>query len=805
MINYIYQIDGKGPKLARPVTSKEEYFALRNAPDNAKNFYDARGGDETAKAAQIQFNYNDLLPDGGLRGGNHPSSTFAHDIDCGDAQEQMRLKDEILAKKDEIGLLELSGSARYGLHAVCRRQPGRTVRECQYALSMATHTEYDTNAKDLTRVMYTGPATEDNLFYLDDAIFEEPMTVEESEKEYQVLKEREKKKLEEVPKGAKKANKHYRPWEDEGSQADEGRTQGTGTSVTSQPTSQMSQSPCATEVIEANERTRYVFRACMKEEDVTEADLVNEGGRHNSVKVVLSHCNQLLSEGETLGVLKELMPDNWNDENIRTLVRAYYSDYYNQNQKLTVFQKRVFKESKRMGDGRCEMDDGRSLESGDRSQPTSELSKVFASKEPPKIPEVLPKLVKVVTQSTPKKFIATVAQAMFPPLATYPKKLSFVYVDNQVRELRINCLIVAGTGTGKDMCTKQPLTHIIADMKERDEQNRDRLKKYNEACNSKANNKQNPPRPTDLVIQVIKSNITYAALVQRMDEAQGAPLYVRLNELEQWDKIEGCTGRSNQFTNLKLCDDEGNDFGADRASTQSVMGSGCLHLNWTANTTTSKVLKYFRYVVTDGPVSRLCLATIPEDEIGGDIPVFGEYGNEYDEALKPYINNLKNATGVIDCPEARKLIKKLKNECADFARLSQDSVFDNLSHRALVHVFRKACLLYAANGMKWERAIEGFCRWSLFYDLYLKMMLFGDLIRQAEGDVSTSKRGPQSLLELLPDEFTVEDAANVRRKMGLEAGQTRHMISVWVSRHHVSQISDLSFKKASKLKKKDNE
>ena len=805
MINYIYQIDGKGPKLARPVTSKEEYFALRNAPDNAKNFYDARGGDETAKAAQIQFNYNDLLPDGGLRGGNHPSSTFAHDIDCGDAQEQMRLKDEILAKKDEIGLLELSGSARYGLHAVCRRQPGRTVRECQYALSMATHTEYDTNAKDLTRVMYTGPATEDNLFYLDDAIFEEPMTVEESEKEYQVLKEREKKKLEEVPKGAKKANKHYRPWEDEGSQADEGRTQGTGTSVTSQPTSQMSQSPCATEVIEANERTRYVFRACMKEEDVTEADLVNEGGRHNSVKVVLSHCNQLLSEGETLGVLKELMPDNWNDENIRTLVRAYYSDYYNQNQKLTVFQKRVFKESKRMGDGRCEMDDGRSLESGDRSQPTSELSKVFASKEPPKIPEVLPKLVKVVTQSTPKKFIATVAQAMFPPLATYPKKLSFVYVDNQVRELRINCLIVAGTGTGKDMCTKQPLTHIITDMKERDEQNRNRLKKYNEECNRKANNKQNPPRPTDLVIQVIKSNITYAALVQRMDEAQGAPLYVRLNELEQWDKIEGCTGRSNQFTNLKLCDDEGNDFGADRASTQSVMGSGCLHLNWTANTTTSKVLKYFRYVVTDGPVSRLCLATIPEDEIGGDIPVFGEYGNEYDEALKPYINNLKNATGVIDCPEARKLIKKLKNECADFARLSQDSVFDNLSHRALVHVFRKACLLYAANGMKWERAIEGFCRWSLFYDLYLKMMLFGDLIRQAEGDVSTSKRGPQSLLELLPDEFTVEDAANVRRKMGLEAGQTRHMISVWVSRHHVSQISDLSFKKASKLKKKDNE
>ncbi len=214
MINYIYQKDGKGPKLARPVKSKEEYIALRNAPDNAKNFYDARGGDENAKGNQIQFNYNDLLPDGVLKGCKHPSSTFAHDIDCGDAQEQVRLKDEILAMKDEIGLLELSGSARYGLHAVCRRQPGRTVRECQYAISMATHTEYDTNARGLARVMFTGPATEDNLFYLDDAIFEEPLTIEESEKEYKLLKERERKNQEEVPKGAKKANKHYRPWEE---------------------------------------------------------------------------------------------------------------------------------------------------------------------------------------------------------------------------------------------------------------------------------------------------------------------------------------------------------------------------------------------------------------------------------------------------------------------------------------------------------------------------------------------------------------------------------------------------------------
>ena len=213
MVNLVF-INGSGHKEARPVTSREEYVALRNAAANVKNFYDARGGNESAKAQQIQFCYNDLLPDGVLKGCKHPSSTFAHDIDCGNEKEQALIRDELLRKKDEIGLLELSGSARWGLHAVCRRQPERTIRECQYALSMATKTEYDTNARGLARVMYTGPATADNLFYLDDAIFEESLTVEESAAEYERLKARERQNQEEVSPEAKKANKHYRPWEE---------------------------------------------------------------------------------------------------------------------------------------------------------------------------------------------------------------------------------------------------------------------------------------------------------------------------------------------------------------------------------------------------------------------------------------------------------------------------------------------------------------------------------------------------------------------------------------------------------------
>ena len=555
--------------------------------------------------------------------------------------------------------------------------------------------------------------------------------------------------------------------------------------------------------VEADERTMLIFRECMKEEGVVDADFVNEGGRHNSVKLVLSHCNQLLTQEETLGVLKELMPNNWQDENIQTLVGDFYSKYLDRNKPLSLVQKRIFKESKRRFRAEQEKDSNlNDAEGCSDAQSKDSLSRMFASNVPPALPSNLPKLVKAVTKNTPEIYLATVAQAMFPPLATYPKHLSFKYIDNQIRELRINCLIIAETGSGKDICTKQPLTHIIADIKQRDEINRERLKKFNEEYNGKANNKQKPQRPDDLVIQTIKSDVTKAALVQRMDDAQGAPLYVRMNELEQWDKVEGASGRNNQFTVMKQNDDEENDFGSDRASTQSVTASGSLHLNWNGNTTVGKALKYFRYVVNDGPISRLCLATIADTEIGADIPVFGDYDSEYDEALKPYIENLKAATGVVDCQQAKKMIRRLKAECADFARLSQDTVFDNLTHRALVHAFRKACLLYAANGMKWERGIEDFCRWSLMYDLYLKMKFWGDQIRSADGDVQVSKRGPESLLDSLPSEFTLEDAMRVRQQKGMDARRARKMISTWQSRDFVIQMSDVSFKKLSEEERK---
>ena len=774
----------KGRKYATAVKSREEFLAIRNSSENLVNLEKARQGDDAAKKNLEQFAYNLGHVNGVIAGCKSIGSYFFHDIDCYDKEQADTICQQILDKKDEIGLKMLEKSASGGYHLVCKRVPNTTILENQVRIACILKVaDMDNNAHDLPRVVFGTSGSAEDLIYLDNELFGEPMTAEECEAEYARLKERESNGEEQLPPGAKKANKHYRPWEDSYDINKDLRIKGNPENIINP------ENPCKEY---PKEYHGIPFEAILKKYWE-----LNNGGFEPNIGDRDTLTFQLASDlrhicGRSAEWLDQVIPcyDGFPiEEKRQKIANALKSSYEGMPGRLKAVLDAL--------EGRTpEAESPQPTYTLDPCEPSSELSKIFTSNTPPKIPEKRPKLVDAVLCNTPQKYKATVAQAMFPGLMAYPKNLSFVYIDNQVRELRCNCLIVAGTGSGKDSCTKQPLTHIIADMKARDEENRKRLKEFNDEYNSKAANKQKPQRPADLIIQTIKSDITKAALVQRMDEAQGAPLYVRINELEQWDKIEGASGRGNQFTTLKLCDDEGNDYGTDRAGTQSVTGSGSLHLNWNANTTTAKAIKYFRYVLTDGPISRLCLATIPEEEVGAEISVFGTYGEKYDAALKPYIENLKAATGVIDCKEAKKLARKLKDECADFARLSQDRVFDNLSHRALVIAFRKACMLYAANGMKWEKSIETFCRWSLYYDLYIKMTIFGDLIRHADDDIHTSKRGPQSLLALLPAEFTIDDARRVRLKQGMDEEHTITMIRNWKSRHFVYQISDISFKKA---------
>jgi hypothetical protein len=560
-----------------------------------------------------------------------------------------------------------------------------------------------------------------------------------------------------------------------------------------------------TDIIPANKRTRFILKEIMHKEDIAEADLNDQGGRHNAVKMLLAHATQLLNEGEFLGALSEVMPERWQDPNIRQLVKDFYAKYFDDSTKLTEFQKSVFRKSRKL-------EAETAAEAAEAGKPAAKapvrgdaatLADIYASEQPPLLPSRLPALVRIVTSQTPEEMKPTVAQGMFPPLGTYPRKLRFLYSDNQFRELRINCLTIGGTGSGKDTSLKQPIKHITAPMVERDAVNRQRLKEYNEQYNSTKSNKDKPKRPDDLIIQKVGADLTPARLAQLMDDSQGAFLYTHLHEFEQWYGIEGLRGSMCTFKNLKLADDEDNPFGQERAGVQSVNYNGPLGLNWNASTTPNKAQEMFRHVMVDGPVSRVCLATTPQVGLAAPMPRYGRYDEKYDAALAPYIEHLQAATGDIVCRQAIKLAERLKAECDQYTLVTQDEVFDNLSHRALVHAFRKACLLYAANGMKWEKAIEAFCRWSLHYDLWLKLHFFGDMIRESDGKMKTSKRGPGNLLEQIttnPDGlFTLSDAIAIRIKNGKDEHGARNMLSQWKSRGYIEEAGDGCFKKVTSV------
>ena len=425
---------------------------------------------------------------------------------------------------------------------------------------------------------------------------------------------------------------------------------------------------------------------------------------------------------------------------------------------------------------------------------------VFGSDQMPALPTELPKLIEIAISQTPDLLKGTVAQVIPVPLSIYPRGLRFVYTDNRFRELRMNCLLVAQEGGGKE-CITPPVKHIMAEIKANDKRNRQRLKEFNEKYNRTRSDDEKPQRPADLDIRWLYSDITRPRLGQAMEDAQGAFLFLKLNELEDWDRVEGQRGKSNSFSIMKQIDDEDNDFGQDRVGSQSVNADGCLRLNWLADTTEPKLKKYFRYIHGEGPISRITLGGIPMVEIGAPIPVFGNYDKKYDDALHPYIENLKKATGTIVCKQAQKMAGNLKAEIDEFNSKSQDRILDTLSHRALVAAFRRACLIYAANGMQWEPEIEYYCRWSMQVDLYLKYRLFADDIAEATACVKEVKPGPQSLLDkVVVDEqgqFLFDEVVRVYTESGKKPDEkkVRNMLSQWKSRGYILQMTDDSYRK----------
>jgi len=552
------------------------------------------------------------------------------------------------------------------------------------------------------------------------------------------------------------------------------------------------------EPMKADARALYIFDSCMKEAELTPDVLIVEGHRHEALKSILSvGATQLLTKEELLGVLQVRMAQNWQDKNIQTLVDDFYSKYYDPSQKMSQFQRRVLAKSLKMVQGSGFKVQGCPADKSNHEPLTNNHEPAL----PPEMPKKLPKVVQLLLSRTPDIYRPAVAHAIFPSLGAHLWKVRFPYIDNVMHEATFMNVLMAGTGAGKD-CISQPINHIMADIRLRDAENLRREAEWKKEVNSKGSNKDKRQRPEGLVIQEVDPDMTNPAFVMRMAEADEHFLYTKMNEIDQFDALRGSARGSQQFQIMCLSFDPDNRYGQTRVGVQSVTEKVCIRFNWNAATTIQKGQKYFAKVLTDGPISRINFCTIPEREIGADMPVYGTYDAAFDEELRPYIDRLCRASGIVDCPQAFRLAKRLKDECAEFARLSQSRVYENLSFRANVIAYLKACVLYICNDYKWGREIEDFVRWSLRYDLWCKMLFFGEAIEQANrsSEEQTGHRGPRNLLELLPDEFTLHDANLIRQANGMDTRGTRNMLSQWVHRGYLLQMTDDSFMKIEKLK-----
>ena len=545
------------------------------------------------------------------------------------------------------------------------------------------------------------------------------------------------------------------------------------------------------ELGEASEKNLIAFDLFVQSAGLEGMAIDTVGSRHSSLLAIMSAgASRVMSEEELMKVVRTKMPSYYQEDDCHQLIHDFYAKYADSCKPMSRDVIRVNALAEKQASQQVN-----SLQltvnspNANHTVQSSNLNVQSTDEdypEPPEMPEKLPKLVELLISRTPEVYKPAVAHAIFPPLATHLWQTSFRYIDNVVHEATLSTCLLAGTGAGKSSVNK-PINYIMEDIRKRDAENLKREKEWKEEMIRKGANKDKRKRPDNLVIQEIDADMTNPAFVMRTAEAQGRFLYTSLNELDQFDALKG-TGNQ-QFRIMCLASDSENQYGQTRVGTQSVTERVTIRFNWNASTTIQKGQRYFSKVLTDGPISRINFCTIPEREIGDEMPVYGDYDDAYREALKPYIENLNNARGLIDCPEAFQLALKLKDENAEFSRLSQDRVYENLSFRANVIAYLKACVLYVANGCKWEPEIDEFIRWSERYDLYCKMRFFGDAIKRANfSNEKSSKRGPANLLQQLPDVFNFQQAEYLRSQLGMDKKGTPSMLRNWVNRNYIRKI-----------------
>ena len=525
------------------------------------------------------------------------------------------------------------------------------------------------------------------------------------------------------------------------------------------------------------------------------------GSRHSSLLAIMSAgASRVMEEEELMKVVRVKMPSYYQENDCHQLIHDFYAKYADNTKPMSkeVMRVNALAEQKANEVKSEERRVKNSMAAANHTVQSSNLQVQSTGEDypdPPEMPKKLPKLVELLISRTPEIYKPAVAHAIFPPLATHLWKTRFRYIDNVEHEARLMTLLLAGTGAGKSSVNR-PIDFIMEDIRQRDAENLKREKAWKDEMLRKGANKDKRKRPENLIIQEIDADMTNPAFVMRTAEAQEHFLYTSLNELDQFDALKGSGNQ--QFRIMCLAADPGNKYGQTRVGTMSVTERVTIRFNWNASTTIQKGQRYFSRVLTDGPISRINFCTIPEREIGEDMPVYGTYDESYREALRPYIENLNKVTGLIECKEAFQLALKLKDENAEFARLSQDRTFENLSFRANVIAYLKACVLYVANGCKWEPEIDEFIRWSEQYDLYCKMRFFGDMIAKENYTAQrSSKRGPQNLLQILPDSFTAAQLLAIRLEHGLDAKGTDMMIRQWLHRNYIRRAYQYTGKRDS--------
>ena len=545
------------------------------------------------------------------------------------------------------------------------------------------------------------------------------------------------------------------------------------------------------ELGEASEKNLIAFDLFVQSAGLEGMAIDTVGSRHSSLLAIMSAgASRVMSEEELMKVVRTKMPSYYQEDDCHQLIHDFYAKYADSCKPMSRDVIRVNALAEKQASQQV---NGLQLTvNSPNANHTVQGSMIQVQSaeedypDPPAMPEKLPKLVELLLSRTPEIYKPAVAHAIFPPLATHLWQTSFRYIDNVVHEATLSTCLLAGTGAGKSSVNK-PISYIMEDIRKRDAENLKREKEWKEEMTRKGANKDKRKRPDNLVIQEIDADMTNPAFVMRTAEAQGRFLYTSLNELDQFDALKG-TGNQH-FRIMCLASDSDNQYGQTRVGISSVTERVTIRFNWNASTTIQKGQRYFSKVLTDGPISRINFCTIPEREIGDEMPVFGDYDDAYREGLKPYIENLNNARGLIDCPEAFQLALRLKDENAEFSRLSQDRVYENLSFRANVIAYLKACVLYVANGCKWEPEIDEFIRWSERYDLYCKMRFFGDAIKRANfSNEKSSKRGPANLLQQLPDVFNFQQAEYLRSQLGMDKKGTPSMLRNWVNRNYIRKI-----------------